>query len=179
MSRKSRRRRRGNVIARSAQSAPIAAAAKKPEPLVVRLAATDLDAAAIHAFLCNVAPQLGVLQCAINAEKSMLEVWRIVRALDQAEPGEVPYGFALIALIGDRLVGTLGAICPEWWYGDARFFTDRWLFALPGIPGVGAALTGDADALASEAGIPFILNLKQRKHPGSSIAHARARVTVV
>jgi hypothetical protein len=171
MSRKSRRRRRGNAVA----PAPTAAPAKKLEPLVVRLAASDLDAAAIHAFLCNVAPQLGVLQCPINAEKSMLEVWRIVRALDHAEPGEVPYGFALMAQIGDRLVGTLGAICPKWWYGDARFFTDRWLFALPGIPGVGAALTGDADALASEAGMPFILNLKQRKRAGSSIIHARAR----
>lgn len=175
MSRKARRHRRRNGFAQ-AMPAPIAApVAKKLDPLAVRLASTDLDAAAIHAFLCNVAPQLGVLQCPINAEKSMLEVWRIVRALDHAGPGEVPYGFALMAQIGDRLVGTLGAVCPEWWYGDARFFSDRWLFSLPGIPGVGAALTSDADALATEAGLPFILNLKQRKRPGSSIVHARAR----
>lgn len=177
MSRKTRRhRRRGNAVA----PAPIAAPpARKPEPLVVRLAATDLDAAAIHAFLCTVAPQAGSLHCAINPEKSMREVWRIVRALDQAGPGEVPYGFALIAQTGDRMVGTLGAICPEWWYGDERFFTDRWLFALPNVAGVGAALAGDADALASEAGLPFILNLKQRKRPGSSIIHARARTVAV
>jgi len=140
MSRKRRRRR--NTIA-----AP-AVATKASPPLVVRLAESDLDAAAIHGFLCTVAPRSGALQCEVNPEKSMREVWRVVRALDQAQPGETPYGFALTALIGDKLVGTLGVICPDWWYGDGKFFTDRWFFTLPGVAGVGAALTADADALA-------------------------------
>src|ERR1700674_417524 len=168
MSRKRRRRR--NTIA-----AP-AVATKASPPLVVRLAESDLDAAAIHGFLCTVAPRSGALQCEVNPEKSMREVWRVVRALDQAQPGETPYGFALTALIGDKLVGTLGVICPDWWYGDGKFFTDRWFFTLPGVAGVGAALTADADALARDAGLTFLLNLKQRRRGrGSSIVYAPSR----
>src|SRR5260370_32054190 len=132
MSRKRRKR-------RHAIAAPIVTTPKTPPPLVVRLAESDLDSAAIHGFLCTVAARAGVLQCAVDPEKSMREVWRIVRALEQAGPGETPYGFALMAQIGERLVGTLGVICPQWWYGDARYFTDRWFFTLPGVAGVGAA----------------------------------------
>lgn len=139
----------------------------------MRLAATDADAAAIHAFLCDVAARAGALRCPVNAEKSMAEVWRIVRAVDLAEPDRIPYGFALIAERGADLVGTLGVICPDWWYGDARFFTDRWFFVRPGEPEAGPALRHEAGAMAHAAELPLIINLKQRGRPGAGAIYAR------
>ena len=140
---------------------------------MVRLAATDADAVAIHAFLCEVAGKSGALRCPVNPEKSMREVWRIVRAFDLAAPDEAPYGFALVAEQAGTLVGTLGAICPAWWYGDERFFTDRFFFVRPEHAGAGAALIAEADALARAAELPFILHLKQRPRPGTHIVYAR------
>jgi hypothetical protein len=132
--------------------------------LVVRLASTDQDAAAIHAFLCDVAAASGALRCRVNPEKSMREVWRVVRAFDLAEPEETPYGFALVAERAGEVVGTLGVICPDWWYGDGKFFTDRWFFTRPvDRSEAGPALRAEAEALAAEAGLPFVLNLKQRR----------------
>ncbi|HLN07831.1 MAG TPA: hypothetical protein VK281_02545 [Xanthobacteraceae bacterium] len=91
----------------------------------------------------------------------MNEVWRIVRAFDLAEGDETPYGFALIAERAGHMLGTLGVIC--YWYGDVRFFTDRWFFAVPDPQReIGSALRAEAEALAREAGLKLVINLKQR-----------------
>lgn len=144
--------------------------------LVVRLARTDQDAAAIHAFLCAAAARAGALRCPVNPEKSMQEVWRIVHALDFAEADATPYGFALIAERAGEMAGTLGVICPEYWYGDQRFLTDRWLFAAPDAQReIGAALRAEAAALAREAGLSLVINLKQRAT--GNVVYARSSVS--
>jgi len=130
---------------------------------VVRLAESDQDAAAIDAFLCEVAARAGALRCPVNPEKSMQEVWRIARAVDLAQGDDIPYGFALIAERAGEMVGTLGVICPAYWYGDQRFFTDRWFFAKADPQReIGPALRAEAEALAREAGLTLVINLKQR-----------------
>jgi GNAT superfamily N-acetyltransferase len=119
----------------------------------VRAAESDADVVAIHRFLCTVARP--VLHCPINGEKSIAEVWRVVKQGD--------YGFALIALEDGELVGTLGAIFVPWWYGDDHFFTDRWFFTLPGHRWAGPRLLAEGDAIARQVGVPLIVNLKQRR----------------
>ncbi|MGA2129171.1 MAG: hypothetical protein ABSG76_23820, partial [Xanthobacteraceae bacterium] len=53
---------------------PLQVVPEAVEPgLAVRLAQTDQDAAAIHAFLCEAAARAGALRCPVNAEKSMNE----------------------------------------------------------------------------------------------------------
>jgi GNAT superfamily N-acetyltransferase len=122
-------------------------------PFAIRAASSDADVVLIHHFLCRVAAP--VLHCPINGEKSIAEVHRVVADGD--------YGFALVALDGDQLVGTLGAIFVPWWYGDDHFFTDRWFFALPGHRWAGPRLLAEADAIARAVGVPLIVNLKQRR----------------
>jgi hypothetical protein len=119
----------------------------------VRAAADDHDVIIIHRFLCRVAPP--VLHCPINPEKSLAEVRRVVAERD--------YGFALMALEGGALVGTIGAIFVPWWYGDDHFFTDRWFFSSAGHRWAGPRLLAEADAIAREVGVPLIVNLKQRR----------------
>jgi GNAT superfamily N-acetyltransferase len=100
-----------------------------------------------------------VLHCPIDYEKSLAEVRRVVADRD--------YGFAYLALedaaCGPRLVATIGAIFVSWWYGGDHFFTDRWFFALPGHRWAGPRLLAEADAIARAVGVPFIVNLKQRR----------------
>jgi hypothetical protein len=124
---------------------------------IIRPAAGEADALAIHRFLIAVAGPL--LHCPIDAEKSLAEVRRVIAERD--------YGFAYLALEqgpgGARLVGTLGAIFVSWWYGADYFFADRWFFALPGHRWAGPRLLAEADAIARAVGVPLIVNLKQRR----------------
>jgi GNAT superfamily N-acetyltransferase len=120
---------------------------------LIRPADTDADALAIFRFLCAVARP--VLHCPVNKEKSFAEIRRVVAERD--------YGFAHLALEGDKLVGTLGAIFVSWWYGDDSFFTDRWFFTLPSRRWAGPRLLAEADAIARAVGVPLIVNLKQRR----------------
>jgi GNAT superfamily N-acetyltransferase len=118
----------------------------------VRFAATDDDVIAIHRFLCVAAQP--VLLDEIDALKSVTEINRIVH--------DRKYGFALIAEINGELVGSLGVICPTWWYGRGRFFTDRFFFVFPALTnaGIGAALIAEAAAVATAAGLDLIINGK-------------------
>jgi hypothetical protein len=119
----------------------------------LRAASSDADVVVIHRFLCRIAQP--VLHCPINGEKSIAEVYRVVRETD--------YGFALMALEAGELVGTLGAIFVPWWYGDDHFFTDRWFFSAPGHRWAGPGLLAQADAIARDVRVPLIVNLKQRR----------------
>ena len=120
---------------------------------LIRAAASEEDARAIHRFLCAVAPP--VLHCPVNAEKSFAEVRRVVADRDD--------GFAHLALADGVLVGTIGAIFVSWWYGDDHFFTDRWFFTLADHRWAGPRLLAEADAIARAVGVPLIVNLKQRR----------------
>jgi GNAT superfamily N-acetyltransferase len=134
-------------------SAALHAAVHPGNARLIRPAQSEDDAGAIHRFLCAVAPP--VLHCPVDHAKSLAEVRRVVLDRD--------YGFAYLALEGDRLVGTIGAIFVSWWYGEDHFFTDRWFFTLPGQRWAGPRLLAEADAIARAVGVPLIVNLKQRR----------------
>ena len=126
-----------------------------PPVVGIRLADGDGDVIVIHRFLCVVAQS--VLLSPIGAEKSMAEIDRIC--------SEPDYGFALMAMRDDVMVGTIGCINPAWWYGDDRFVTDRWFFAVPGARGrgIGGLLLGEAVAMAHASDAKFVLQGKIRK----------------
>lgn len=140
------RRRRSRTFSRSSQPSsptckkaePIAlnegAGKPAPSPIEIRYAATDEDVIAIHKFLCVVAgPRL---PGPINAQKSAREVWRV--ASDDV---------ALMAIRDGMLIGTLGLVCPDMWWGDLKFLVNRWFFALPGW-GAWRPLLKEARAIA-------------------------------
>jgi len=90
--------------------------------------------------------------------KSLNEVARVARS-----------GAALMVFVGDHLVGTMGLIAPDWWYGDERFLTDRWHFVLPEYDGTEAsqALVQEAERVAKEAGLDFFHQGRAReRRPG-------------
>jgi hypothetical protein len=136
--------------------------------LAIRAATSEDDVRSIHAFLCVAATRAGALHCPINPIKSIGEVHRLVAGRDA--------GFVLMAEENGVLVGTLGAVWVDWWYGDDHFFSDRWFFTVAGRPDVGAALMNEADAIAQEVGVPFILNLKQRRRVGTAVTYVRSAV---
>jgi GNAT superfamily N-acetyltransferase len=162
----SRRKRRRKPINGAAVLAPAphhhdraVEPAPKPEPapeLTVRPAISDEDVVAIHAFLIMVSRESDALQAPINPEDSISEVWRVVHN-----------ECALMAIIGDQLVGTIGLVQVPWWYNNAsHFLTDRWFFVLPehrnGL--VAKVLLAEAAAVAEAAELPPpIINLKQRR----------------
>jgi hypothetical protein len=130
-------------------------APQKPHSL--RYAESDQDACEIHAFLLTVARP--ALRCEVNFLKSLLEIQRVVH--DEA---------ALMISIGNTLIGTMGLIRPQWWYGDDVFLTDRWHFVLPEHDGSPAAraLIEEAEAIARGAGIDFIHQGRMRqRRPGT------------
>lgn len=87
--------------------------------IAIRYAQTDEDVVAIHGFLCIVAGP--TLPGDIDPKDSALEVWRVVN-----------HDVALMAMRGDRLVGTIGIIRPKyWWNTKLGFLANRWLFTLP------------------------------------------------
>lgn len=125
-----------------AEAAPL----EQPDvlPFTVRYAQTEPDMVAIHRFLMVVAQP--AFQCALDVEKSLIEVIRVVR--DEA---------AIMLMQGDMLIGTMGLIKHRWWYGQDEFLTDRWHFVLPSLmhsPGAGL-LIDEAVAIAGAAGMKF------------------------
>jgi hypothetical protein len=116
--------------------------------ITVRFAATDQDAVAIHRFLCVVAGPM--LPGAIEAEKSIHEVWRVVHQ-----------ECALMAMRDDLLVGTLGIIKPNYWWGNVSFLTNRWLFALPDS-GAGKLLIDEGERIAGDAGLELVIIDEQK-----------------
>src|ERR1700761_695187 len=86
-------------------------------PLHIRYAENDDDVIAIHRFLLAVAGSR--LLAPVNVFKTLEEIIRVTKE-------EV----AIMAMRGDRLVGTMGLIKPTWWYSDEAFLTDRWNFCI-------------------------------------------------
>lgn len=57
----------------------------------------------------------------INPQKSAMEVWRVASQ-----------DVALMAIKDNALVGTMGLVNPEFWWGDLKFLVNRWFFCMPG-----------------------------------------------
>lgn len=85
----------------------------------MRYAQSDQDIVAIHQFLLVVAGP--TLPGPVDAQKSAIEVWRVTTN-----------DVALMAICDDKLVGTLGLICPTHWWSDLKFLANRFFFCLPG-----------------------------------------------
>lgn len=125
------------------------------EPFTIRYAEkTDEEIVRIHHFVALVAGP--VLFVPIDPVKSVNEISRVVR--DQT------YGFALVAEIKGEIVGSIGLVAPDFWYGNGTFFTDRWFFTYPALHhhGIGVALEAYARATIPEE-IPLIINGKLKK----------------
>lgn len=131
--------------------------------VVIRYAQTDADVQAIHRFLLVVAQD--AMRAPVDPLKSLIEVIRVTK-------DEV----ALMAIYNGVLVGTMGIICPEWWYADGRFMTDRWHFVLPAFRNgvVNEELMAEALRVAQAANLEFIHQGKIR--PAHGMLHARPRV---
>lgn len=76
-----------------------------------------------------------------------------------------------MAVIGDNMVGTMGIIKVDWWYGfpdQCDFLTERWQFVLPQFHNtlVDQRLAAEADAIADAAGLEFINMGKPRERKG-------------
>jgi hypothetical protein len=134
-----------------------------PLEISIRYASTDDDLIAIHRFLLIVARP--AMRCPVNAIKSLTEIIRVAKQ-------EV----AIMVMHGDVLVGTMGLIKPEWWYGDGEFLTDRWHFVLPAFTNTptASALMDEAKAIARLADIEFIHQGKIRP-PRSGVARMTPR----
>ena len=144
------------TVNEAAPTAQLKLVEKKPEPeVIIREAKTDQDVVAIHRFLLVVAAPYAV--DGINVVKSLQEVIRVTVE-----------GAALMAMIGDTLVGSLGLMKVVWWHNDTAFLTDRWDFTLPEYWNgpVHKALLEEAKAIAKEAEMRFVHNGKLRDGKG-------------
>jgi GNAT superfamily N-acetyltransferase len=117
--------------------------------VTIRRAKGDDDIAAIHRFLCLVAHPAVRARAPIDPIKSVREIKRVVDTQ-----------WAVIAEINGELVGSLGLIKVDWWYANAEFLTERWLFTYPALwhRGVGPALLGYAGAVGTATGLKVIIN---------------------
>lgn len=127
----------------------------------VRYASSDDDVILVHRFLCVVAGP--TLPGPIDPKKSIEEVWRVVN-----------HDVALMAFRDDGLVGTLGLVCPEFWWGTSKFLANRWFFTLPRAR-AGKPLLKEAKAIAvasdlelhiisEDRGKILILNKSKKRH---------------
>lgn len=110
---------------------------------------------AIHQFLLEYAKP--ALLCPVNHGKSAREVWRVCNE-----------NVGIMVFMGGELVGVLGLMEAEWWYGDDTFLTDRWHFVKPEFyhGPVNAALLDEAKKIAAAAGRNFIHQGKIRGEKG-------------
>jgi hypothetical protein len=145
-----RRRKPSSLHLSKTSSAAVSTAPTEflPPPVIgstIRYAETDDDVIAMHRFLLIVAQP--AMRCPANPEKSLMEIIRVTK-----------YEAALMAIHNGLLVGTMGIIKPDWWYGDGEFLTDRWHFVLPEFMHhqVATDLFSEALKIADGAGLEFI-----------------------
>ncbi len=107
---------------------------------------------AIHRFLLIVAQP--AMRCPVNPEKSLHEIIRVTK-----------YEAAIMAIHNGLLVGTMGIIKPDWWYGDGEFLTDRWHFVLPEFMHhpIAGMMMDEALSIAKSADLEFIHQGKIRE----------------
>ena len=86
-----------------------------------------------------------ILPGPIDPQKSATEVWRVVN-----------HEAAVMVLRHDKLIGTLGIIKPDFWWGHQNFLTNRWFAALPGF-GAGKLMVSEAKRFAKDLGLEFLL----------------------
>lgn len=129
--------------------------AELTRPPEIRYATVDDDVIAIHRFLLVIAQP--VLLGPVDPVKSLLEIIRITKE-----------GVAIMALIDDYLVGTLGLMQMTWWYGPGTALVDRWNFCVPECRNgsIGQVLEMEAQSIAATAGLKFINQGKIRERKG-------------
>jgi hypothetical protein len=117
----------------------------QPDAVEIRYASTDDEVIAIHRFLLVVA--VPAMRCPVDPVKSLHEIIRVAQ-----------YEAAIMAIQNGMLVGTMGLMKANWWYGDGSFLTDRWHFCLPQFwhGAVNDALINEAKQIAGAANLEFI-----------------------
>lgn len=106
--------------------------------------------------------------CRVNPDKAINEICRVAK--EEA---------ALMVFAGNILVGTMGLIKADLWYGDGGMLVNRWFFVLPGVKhmGVGALLQIEAQALAAVADLPLVIYREPRRR-GNGVLYATPRPPV-
>lgn len=87
------------------------------------------------------------MRCEPDFEKSLKGIVEVAK-----------YGAALMLIYNGILVGTLGLMRAEWWYGRVPYMADRWHCTLASFDSTpaSAALMEEAVAIAREADVEFI-----------------------
>lgn len=117
--------------------------------ITISYATTDDDVITIHRFLCVVAGPM--LPGPIDPADSTHEVWRVARE-----------DVALMALQGEKMVGTIGIVRPtHWWNQKLPFLANRWAFVIPGIK-AWRPLLKEARAIAVASDLEFRLFSEER-----------------
>lgn len=99
----------------------------------------------------------------VDPAASLSEIFRVAK-----------HEAAIMAILDGYLVGTMGLIKVPWWYNPSyEFLTERWHFVLPQYHhgAVNAALVGEAEAIAEDAGLQYVDPGKLR------VRHGRARMS--
>jgi hypothetical protein len=106
------------------------------------------------------------LRCPVNVVKSLNEIIRVAK-----------FEAALMVIHNGVMVGTMGLMRVDWWYGDESFLVDRWHFVLPSFEHTptAAALMDEAKSIAELAGIEFIHQGKIRPPKSNGISQMTPR----
>lgn len=86
-------------------------------------------------------------RCPVDPVKSLQEIIRITRE-----------GASIMAIRDGMLIGTMGVMKAEWWFGNGEFLTDRWNAVLEQHhhDGTQELLINEVKAIADDAGLKFI-----------------------
>lgn len=122
-----------------------------PDPFTIRYAETDIDCWLLFQFLMTVAQP--VLIGNVDEATALGEIMRVR-----------DHGAPITAFLGEQIVGALGLIRAQFWYGGDYFLADRWYFVAPGFrsTSVGARLLAEGHAVATSSGLPVIIQGKIR-----------------
>jgi GNAT superfamily N-acetyltransferase len=115
--------------------------------ITVRVAKSQQDAAAIHAFmLSNAVPEMA--EASVDGRVYMQTIWRTVQ-----------HGIALIAIEDEQIVGYLGLVESPYSYSRESFLHDAGFFVLPQYRGgaVSRKLIAEARAVARKSGLTLRL----------------------
>lgn len=125
--------------------------------ITVRVAKSQQDAAAIHAFMLgNAVPEMA--EAKVDGRIYMETIWHTVQ-----------HGVALMAIEGERIVGYLGIAKSRFCYSPEHFLHDDGFWILPEHRNGAASreLLGKAREIAQAAGLILkIIDTRPTKHRG-------------
>jgi len=130
----------------------------------------DRDILAIFNFLIDVGGP--AILGPIDNMKAITEIGRIVTDPYRVELPP-PNSFAIVAESYGRIVGAIGVVTMEDWYGPRTYMTNRWYFVHPGLAhsGIGTSLLAEAGAMANQIGMDLVIH--RNNHHRRNRQHGR------